>query len=172
MKHFPSERKQNLKSFFFRKLFNLFPAYRGTGARIIFISDDTKEIQIKIPKNWRTRNYVGTIFGGSMYAGCDPIFMLQLIHILGENYVVWDKAASIRFKKPGKDTLYAKFEITDLLIQEIKNKVKQFNKVDIPLTLELKDKNNIVHAEVDKVLYIADKSFYKSKSKLLKPSKS
>jgi hypothetical protein len=47
--------------------FNLFPAYRGTGGRITYISDDLREVRVKIPLNWRTRNYVGTIYGGSLY---------------------------------------------------------------------------------------------------------
>lgn len=81
--------------------FNFFPAYRGTGARITYIASDWREVRIKLPLNWRTRNYVGTIYGGSMYGAADPIYMLMLIKVLGSDYVVWDKAASIRFKKPG-----------------------------------------------------------------------
>ena len=29
--------------------FNFFPAYRGTGARVIYISDDYREMRVKIP---------------------------------------------------------------------------------------------------------------------------
>src|SRR5215217_7970498 len=85
--------------------FNFFPAYRGSGARVTYIRDDYREIRVKIPLSWRTRNYVGTIYGGSMYSAIDPIYMLMLIRILGPEYVVWDKAAKIRFRKPGKGTL-------------------------------------------------------------------
>ena len=85
--------------------FNFFPAYRGTGARITYIASDWREVRIKVPLNWRTRNIVGTIFGGSMYGAIDPIYMVMLIKILGPEYIVWDKAAAIRFKRPGKSTL-------------------------------------------------------------------
>ena len=103
-----------------RLKFNLFPAYRGTGARVIYISDDYREIRVKIPLSWRTRNYVGTIYGGSMYGGIDPIYMLMLIKNLGRNYIVWDKSAAIRFKRPGKETLFAEFLLTEDELNEIK----------------------------------------------------
>jgi hypothetical protein len=102
-----------------RWLFKFFPVYIGTGATITYIAGDYKELRLKIPLSWRTRNYVGTIYGGSMYAAVDPMYMLLLMKILGKDYVVWDKAANIRFKKPGTQTLYATFIITDAVLAEI-----------------------------------------------------
>jgi Domain of unknown function (DUF4442) len=75
--------------------FNLFPAFRGTGARVTYIASDFREVRVKLPLNWRTRNYVGTIFGGSLYGAVDPHYMIMLIRILGPEYVVWDKAATV-----------------------------------------------------------------------------
>lgn len=137
--------------------FNLFPAYRGSGARVLFISEDYREIRIKIPLNWRTKNYVGTIYGGSMYAGIDPIYMLMLIKNLGKHYVVWDKAATIRFKRPGKETLFADFVITDDELSEIKKLLETRKSVDRIYNVELKDKNGKVHCFIEKTLYIAKK---------------
>src|SRR3954467_6939617 len=91
--------------------FNFFPAYRGTGGRITYLADDYHEVHVKLPLSWRTRNYVGTIFGGSLYGAVDPVYMIMLIKILGSDYIVWDKAATIRFKRPGRETLRAKFRI-------------------------------------------------------------
>lgn len=137
--------------------FNFFPAYRGTGARVIFISDDYCEIKIKIPLSWRTRNYVGTIYGGSMYAGIDPIYMLMLIKNFGANYIVWDKAATIRFKRPGKETLFADFKLNEDELNEIKEILKSKKSIDRIYTVELKDKNGKVHCLIEKTLYIANK---------------
>ncbi len=137
--------------------FNLFPAYRGTGARIQYISDDYREIHIKIPLNWRTRNYVGTIYGGSMYSGVDPIYMVMLINILGRDYIVWDKSAKIHFKRPGKETLYAKFVVTDEDLEEIKSTLENQKSFDKNYTVELKNKAGKVHCLVEKTLYIAKK---------------
>lgn len=146
---------ESFKSRRFRWLFNLFPAYRGTGGRVIYISDDFHEVKIKLPLNWRTRNYVGTIYGGSIYASIDPIYMLMLMHIIGDDYVVWDKAAKIRFKKPGRDTLYADFLLTPEEIAEIKLLAETEKSIDRVYNLELKDKNGVVHAFIEKTLYIS-----------------
>jgi acyl-coenzyme A thioesterase PaaI-like protein len=97
---------ESLRSRFTRWGFNWFPAFRGTGARITYIARDWREVRLRIPLSRRTRNYVGTIYGGSMYGAVDPIYMVMLIRLLGPEYIVWDKSASIRFKKPGRSTLY------------------------------------------------------------------
>ena len=144
--------------------FNFFPAYRGTGARVVYISDDYREIRVKIPLSWRTRNYVGTIYGGSMYAGIDPIYMLMLIKNLGRDYIVWDKAAAIRFKRPGKDTLFAEFKITQNELDEIKEILKNQKSIDRIYTVELKDKNGTLHCLIEKTLYIANKADHIPKS--------
>lgn len=162
-KKLATDKKENFKAWFKRNLLNLFPAYRRTGARAIFLSDDFKEVQIRLPLNWRTRNYVGTIFGGSMYAATDPIFMIQLIELLGKEYVVWDKSASIRFLRPGNQTLYARFLISDALLDEVKKQVAEKNEMDLNLDLALTDINGKLYAKVSKVLYVASKRHYKTK---------
>jgi acyl-coenzyme A thioesterase PaaI-like protein len=93
--------------------FYVFACYRGTGGRPSFIAEDWSEMRLSLPLSWRTRNYVGTIFGGSIYSAVDPIYMLMLIHRLGKDYIVWDKSASIQFKKPGRESLHARFIVDD-----------------------------------------------------------
>lgn len=137
--------------------FNFFPAYRGTGARVVYISADYREMRIKIPLSWRTRNYVGTIYGGSMYGGIDPIYMLMLIKNLGKNYIVWDKSAIIRFKRPGKETLFADFKLTEEELDEIKAVLGTNKSVDRIYNVELKNKEGKIHCLIEKTLYIARK---------------
>lgn len=148
---------ESLKTKLHRWGFNFFPAYRGTGGRIAYIAEDYREIHIRLPLNWRTRNYVGTIYGGSMYGAVDPIYMIMLIKALGSNYVVWDKAASIRFKRPGKETLFAKFVVTDEEVETIKNELNDKKSIDRVYEIELKDKEGKVHALIEKTIYIAGK---------------
>jgi acyl-coenzyme A thioesterase PaaI-like protein len=137
--------------------FNFFPAYRGTGGRVVYIAEDFREIRVKIPLNWRTRNYHGTTFGGSMYGAIDPIYMLMLIKVLGRDYVVWDKASKIRFRKPGKDTLFAEFNLSETEIDEIRQLAEESKSVDRVYNLELKDKHGTVHAVIEKTIYISKK---------------
>lgn len=148
---------ESFKSRRFRWLFNFFPAYHGTGGRVAYISDDFRKVRVRLPLSWRTRNYVGTIYGGSIYGAIDPIYMLMLIHILGPGYVIWDKAAKIRFKRPGKDTLYCDFQVTQKEIDEIKRLAETEKSIDRIYELELKDKAGVVHALIEKTLYIAKK---------------
>src|SRR5262245_164335 len=94
--------------------------FLGAGIRVHHISDDLRTIEVHMPLRFWNRNYVGTHFGGSLYAMCDPFFMLILANHLGPDYIVWDKAAAIRFKKPGKGTVKAIFSITSERIAEIR----------------------------------------------------
>jgi len=148
---------ESFKSRLFRWKFNLFPAYRGSGGRVTYISDDFMEVRVKIPLWRRTRNYVGTIYGGSMYSAIDPIYMLMLIQILGPDYIVWDKAAKIRFRRPGKSTLFAHFLLTTNEVNEIKRLAENAKSVDRIYDLELVDDKGKVHAQIEKTLYIARK---------------
>lgn len=86
-------------------------AYRATGARITYIADDWLEVRVRLALTWRTRNYVGTLFGGSLYGAVDPIYMVMLIRALGPEFVVWDQAATVRFLRPGRSTLHATFRL-------------------------------------------------------------
>lgn len=140
-----------------RWMFNIFPAYRGTGARVLYIAADYREIRIRLPLSLRTRNYVGTIFGGSMYASVDPMYMIMLMHILGPEYVVWDKAASIRFRKPGRSTLYATFRFDDAEIEAIRAATASGSPIDRTYMVALADAEGVVHAEIEKVLYVRRK---------------
>ena len=134
--------------------FNLFPAYRGSGAWVTYIASDWREVRIKLPRNIQTYNYVGTIFGGSMYAAVDPFYMIMLIRNLGKGYVVWDKAASIRFKKPGRSTLYARFTLDEAELQTIREEVRTARSIDRVYRVDLVDAQGVVHAEIEKVIYI------------------
>ena len=135
--------------------FNLWPCYRGTGARVTFIAGDWREVRVQIPLSWRTRNYVGTIFGGSLYAAVDPFYMIMLMKNLGPDYVVWDKAASIRFRKPGRGLLNASFRLEEAELAEIRRLLLEQPKVDRTYTVQLVDAAGVVHAEVEKVIHIS-----------------
>lgn len=164
-KVFPTHRREDFKHKLFRILFNWFPSYRRCGGRVCFISDDMHEFHISVELGITTRNYVGSVFGGSLYAAIDPIYMFQLIKILGNDYVVWDKSATIKFIRPVKTTVYAKFELSKDLIGDIKAQVLEHGKYIIELPVELKDKDDIVYFTASKQIYIASKEYYKTRKK-------
>jgi hypothetical protein len=135
----------------------LFPAWRGTGATVTYIAGDYRELRVKLPLSWRTRNYVGTIFGGSLYAAVDPWYMIMLIHLLGRDYLVWDKAATIRFRKPGRSTLYATFMIDEPELDAIRAAAADGKPIDRVYKIDLVDAEGVVHASVEKTIYIRRK---------------
>jgi acyl-coenzyme A thioesterase PaaI-like protein len=137
-----------------RWAFNWFPAFRGTGARVEYIADDWLEVRVRLPLSWRTRNYVGTIFGGSLYGALDPFYMVMLIRVLGPDFIVWDKAASIRFLKPGRTTLRATFRLEASTVEAIRAVAMRQGKVERDFEVSLLDDAGTPHAMCTKTVYI------------------
>jgi hypothetical protein len=148
---------ESFQSRLLRWKFNLFPAYRGTGARVTYIAADFREVRVKLALSLRTRNAVGTIFGGSMYGAVDPVYMIMLMRILGSEFVVWDKAATIRFRKPGRTTLFATFRIDDSEVDDIRAATRDGAAVDRTYNVDLVDAEGTVYARVEKVIYVRRK---------------
>ncbi len=141
-----------------RHALNLFPAYFGTGARIVHIAHDWREVRIELPLSLRTRNYVGTIFGGSMYAAVDPVYMIMLMKNLGPSYLVWDKSASIRFLRPGRATLSARFALDAGELDAIRAELTTARSVDRTYAVELEDPEGKACARVEKTIFVRRKS--------------
>jgi acyl-coenzyme A thioesterase PaaI-like protein len=148
---------ESLRTRLERAAFNLFPAYRGTGARVTFIASDYSEVRIELPLSRRTRNYVGTIFGGSMYGAIDPVYMLMLMKRLGRDYIVWDKAATIRFRRPGRSTLFALFRLEQADIDALRNAADQSGKTERQFQVDLVDRSGVIHASFEKLLHVRRK---------------
>jgi hypothetical protein len=140
-----------------RRLLNIYPPYLGAGVRVKHVSEDFRTVEVEMPLRWWNKNYVGTHFGGSLYSMCDPFYMLMLIQLLGPDYVVWDKAATIRFKKPGEGVMRAKFEVTAERVEEIRGQADRGEKVEPLFQVLVMDAEGNVVAEVDKVLYVRKK---------------
>jgi hypothetical protein len=145
---------ESAKTRLLRWKLNFFPAYRGTGGRVTYIAGDFREVRVSLPLSWRTRNLVGTIFGGSLYGAVDPIYMIMLIRLLGPGYVVWDKAATIRFRKPGRTTLRATFTVDETELDAIRSAAASGEPIDRIYNVNLVDDEGTVHAEIEKVVYI------------------
>jgi hypothetical protein len=98
---------------------------------------------------------VGTIYGGSMYGAVDPVYMIMLIRMLGDGYTVWDKAASIRFVRPGRNTLFGVFTIEPHILADIRAELQTQPKTERLFTVELKDDTGLVYAVIEKRLHVS-----------------
>ncbi len=160
---FAGKSRGSLRTWFLRLRFNLFPAFWGTGAKVIYIAEDLRAIGIKIPLNFRTRNIYGSLFGGALYAATDPLYALLVKVGLGPGYIVWDKAGAIRYRKPGRSALYAECSISEAELASLKTRLDSEPSVDLDYEMELKDADGVVHAVVQKTIYVARKESYQLK---------
>ncbi|MDX1583516.1 MAG: DUF4442 domain-containing protein [Thermoanaerobaculia bacterium] len=144
------------KRMFFR-LLRFWPPYLGAGIRVTSIAEDFSSFEVEMKLRWYNRNYVGTHFGGSLYSMADPYFMLILIERLGRDWIVWDKAATIRFRKPGRGTVRARFELSEEEIEKIRRDAEREGKIEPVFHARILDEGGDVVAEIEKVLHIRRK---------------
>jgi hypothetical protein len=133
------------------------------GGKVEFIAGDFKELHVSIQLNVRTRNKVGTVYGGSIYSSVDPYFMLMFMQLLGKDFVVWDKAASVKFVRPLTGKAKCRFLITDELIKDVRHHIEMRGEYSFDLPLHYEDDAGKVYAVFTKSIYTANKEFYKKK---------
>ncbi|MBK8659484.1 MAG: DUF4442 domain-containing protein [Bacteroidetes bacterium] len=163
MKQFDTPRQESSRSRQMRWLFNFWPCIWCSGGRVEFIAGDFRELHVSLKLNIRTRNRVGTVFGGSIYSSVDPYYMLLFMEVLGKEYIVWDKGASVRFVRPITDKVKCRFLITDEMVAEVKQKVAEAGEYTFDLPLHYEDESGAIYATFNKTIYAASKAFYKLK---------
>jgi len=141
----------------FLRFINFRPPLLGAGIRVTRMDPDMKAVDVELRMHFWNRNYVGTHYGGSLYSVADAFYMLMLIHHLGKDFIVWDKAASIRFRKPGRGTVRAEFRLSNQQIEEVRRIMTRQEKYEPTFLVEIKDSSGEVVASVEKLLYIRRK---------------
>ncbi|CAM5783818.1 DUF4442 domain-containing protein [Castellaniella caeni] len=141
--------------------FNLHPAFRATGGRVVFVAPDLLHIRVRLALTRRTRNLVGSIYGGSLFAVTDGVHAGMLMARLGSDVIVWDKAATIRYRKPAFHTLTADFRLSEAELRDIREALRRDHETERTYPVELKGPDGTVHTEVQRTLYLADKAWYK-----------
>lgn len=137
-----------------RFLLNIWPPYLGAGIRVRHVASDYRSITVETPLRWYNRNFVGTQFGGSLYAMADPFFMLMLMHVLGGEYRVWDKTGSIEYLAPGHGRVWARIELTDDDLAQIRRMTAAGDKHLHLFQVDIKDDDGMVVARIEKIVYI------------------
>ena len=132
----------------------LFGPYLGAAIQIQKVSNDWKYLKVIMKQKFYNNNAYNTHFGGSLYSMVDPHYVLMLINILGRDYIVWDKSASIDFIKPGKGTVMAEFRVTTKIIEEIKSHTKNGEKYLPEFEVDIKNSKGELVAKVHKTLYV------------------
>jgi acyl-coenzyme A thioesterase PaaI-like protein len=148
----------DLRQRFLEKAINFYGPFLGAGVKLDDMSKDYRYAKVSMPLTFYNKNYMGTQFGGSLYSMVDPWYMLMLIKNLGKNYIVWDKGATISFKKPGKGKVFAEFHLNQEILDHITSTVETDTKMDYVFKVVVKDEEGKLICEVDKVVYIRKKN--------------
>jgi acyl-coenzyme A thioesterase PaaI-like protein len=135
----------------------------GTGIKVTRLDKDLRAVDVEMRLTRWNKNYKGVHFGGSLFTMTDPFYMLMLATNLGREYVVWDKAASIRYKKPGVGRVRAEFRLSEERLTEIRAAVEAEGRYDARFVVEVKDDGGGVVAEVERVVYCARKSVHEER---------
>lgn len=117
--------------------FNWYPAFRSSGARVTFISEDRLETRLRLRLGRANRNIHGTLYGGSMYAAIDPLHAVMIASHLGPDYHVWMKSAKIDFRRPGRGDLFAEVRLRREEIETIRSALANEDKIDRDFSLSL-----------------------------------
>jgi len=134
-------------------LMNLWPPFLGAGIRVREIRPDWKAIIVEMKLRKWNANVLGTHYGGSLYSMADPFYALMLSAQLGRGYVVWDKSASIRYRKPGKGKVTARFELSDVNLAAIREQLKTSDVAEVTFEVQIRDEAGDVVAEIQKVVH-------------------
>jgi acyl-coenzyme A thioesterase PaaI-like protein len=139
-------------------LMNLYPPYLGAGIRVRPAPPregrESGAIEVRMRLRFWNRNVVGTHFGGSLYSMCDPFFVLILRQELGPGYVVWDKAAAIRFRRPGRGTVAAVFAVPAATVADVRARADRGETIEPTFEVEVTDRQGEVVAVVEKRLHV------------------
>jgi len=133
---------------------NWWPPFLFSGVRLLDISDDWRNARVRLKLRWYNRNYVGTQFGGLLFAMTDPYWMIMVMECLGPEYIVWDKAAKIEFISPGRSDVYAQFQVRDQDLDELRAAAAGGDKVLRWFTVEVRTADDLLVARVQKQLYV------------------
>ncbi|TBR39991.1 MULTISPECIES: DUF4442 domain-containing protein [Dyella] len=138
----------------FRRLMNLWPPFLFNSIRVTDMSDDWSDCKVVLRLRPWNRNYVRSQFGGNLFAMTDPFWMLLVMHQLGKDYYVWDKAGAIEFVAPGKEDVYAHFKLEPAVIDELRAAAANGEKVLRWFDTDITTASGQVVAKVRKQIYV------------------
>lgn len=142
-----------------RRFLNIWPPFAFAGIRVDHLAPDFRTARVRLRFTPLTRNYVGTQFGGSLFAMTDPFWMVMVLRALGErDYVVWDKAGEIEFLAPGRSEVTAHFQLDDAVLDELRALTAVQGKALRWFETEVRAPDGTLVARVRKQLYVRAKA--------------
>jgi len=148
---------ESLATKFMRWGFNYFPSFRGTGGKIVYIFGDWREVRIKLPLTWRTRNYVGTIYGGSCMPPLTPFTWWCSSRFTGPSTPYGTKLQPSVLKNRVRARCTRRSASRARKSSIIKTALASAPSVERIYHVELRDAQHVVCASIEKTVYIRRK---------------
>lgn len=146
-----------MKASTLRRILNFWPPFLFSGIRVVEFGADYRHARVELRMRPWNRNYVGTHFGGSLFAMTDPFWMIMVKERLGRGYMVWDKAAEIEFVKPGRGTVHAEFRLEEAVLDELRAATAGGDKTLRWFDADVIDQEGDVVARIRKQVYVRRK---------------
>lgn len=150
----PTAARKLIMGRYLKRWLNRWSPFQGSGIRVRRISPNFREVDVEMVHcRWNT-NRNETHFGGSLFAMTDGIYMMILMENLGPDYTIWDKSASIRFRRPARSAVRAEFRLSKAQIDEVRRAADTQSKVEPTWKIEIKDRDGEVVAVVERTLSV------------------
>jgi Domain of unknown function (DUF4442) len=137
-----------------KRVMNLWPPFLCNGIRVLDIAADWSRAEVVLKLRRWNRNYVGSQFGGNLFAMTDPFWMILALHRLGPDYYVWDKAGEIEFVAPGREHVFARFHLDDAAVEALRTDAACGEKLLRWFATDVVTESGEVVARVRKQLYV------------------
>ncbi len=134
--------------------FRQLPCTANTGAEVVSISENLDTVKIKIPFNENTTNFMNIIYGGTMYAATDAVYVVMLWYRLGEDYLIIDKSSHVKYLRPGIEDLHATFYLPEDDILTIKQTLSRKKSMTREYLINITDSNGKVVCKITKEIAI------------------
>jgi acyl-coenzyme A thioesterase PaaI-like protein len=138
-------------------MMNLFPPLFFNRIRIVKITPDFKQVNVRVRSSLLNRNLQRTIFGGTIFSAADPYYAIMYWQIFaheGMKTEAWLKEARIEFLKPAASHLDLHFELSSTDIETAKAELRANGKFSRWHEVEAKSKTGEVVARIHTLVYL------------------
>ena len=105
-----------------------------SGIRVRNIADDWSRGEMHLKLNAFNRNMHGVAFGGTLFSMTDALFGTLVMKRLGSEYEAWTRTGTFQYLNPGRNGAKAIIEVTDEVIELIREEIEEDGFCNIPYT--------------------------------------
>jgi acyl-coenzyme A thioesterase PaaI-like protein len=116
-----------------RWVLNLYPPFLLQRIVVRSVSDDYRDVVVRVRRSPLNFNLAGTTFGGSLYSAADPLHALmywQSFAQAGQRVEAWTRGAEIRFRRPANRHVDLHFHLEPEDLERARAALEQTGRFD------------------------------------------